>query len=131
MRIEDRDAVADVLVRLSQAWRAGRFDALEEVFHPDAVIAAPGAFDAPIRGREACIETYRGFLSAATITEYQEQPAWIGVWGSTATASFAWVIAWEDGEGVHCATGQDVLALAKSETGWQIVGRLLLEQART
>jgi ketosteroid isomerase-like protein len=127
----DHTAIATLLHRMSEAWRAGRFDTLEEIFHADMVIAAPGTFDARITGREACIQTYRDFAERATITAYQEEPVWIGVWGPTANASFGWQIAWDDETGAHTASGRDVLCLNKGDDGWRVVGRLMLEETRS
>jgi hypothetical protein len=126
----ERAQISDLLRTLTISWRTGDWAALEPIFHERMVIGAPGQTMTLIEGREACIETYRDFGERVVIETYSEDTAWIGVWGETAVASYAWDMTWTDDEGFHAANGQDVLTLAKERGGWRVVGRMLLETAR-
>ena len=58
------------ILRLNEAWQAGRFDELADFYHPDVVLLPPDAGE-PIRGREAVVGSYREFAEAATLIEFQ------------------------------------------------------------
>jgi ketosteroid isomerase-like protein len=128
---QDRNAITALLQDMTHAWRTGEYEGLVRLFHPHMVIAAPGLFEDRVVGREACIQTYRDFGERARITDYHEEEPWIGIWGPTATASYSWVMAWDDEDGASAAAGRDVLALNKGEDGWRIVGRLMIEETLT
>lgn len=127
----ERGLILDLIAEVGQAWRARRFEELSRYFHEAMVIGAPGQTLTLIQGREACIEAYRDLLDGAEIETYAEEPAWVGVWGATAVASYAWVMTFSDEDGAHAAAGNDVLTLAKGPHGWRVVGRMLLETSRT
>lgn len=127
---DERAIIADLLRKLTMAWRSADFAALEPIFHDRMVIGAPGQTMTLIEGRSACIDTYRDFVERVVIETYTEDPAWIGVWGDTAVASYSWDMTWTDDEGFHAASGQDVLTWSKDGGSWRVVGRMLLETAR-
>lgn len=54
---------------LNDAWQEGRFEDLARFYHPDVVLLPPDAGEL-IRGRDAVVQTYRAFESAATLHEF-------------------------------------------------------------
>lgn len=127
---QDQSVIAGMLAQVTAAWRSGAFEALAPLLHEHMVIAAPGVLEERVIGRDACIEVYRDFYDAASITAFEEETPFIAVWGHTAVASRTWAMTWDDAEGPHAATGQDVYALSRLEGEWRIVGRMLLETTR-
>ncbi len=130
MANDDREAIETLIGKMGELWRAGRIDALAEYFDENMVLAAPGQSARPIEGRDECLETYRDFLAGVRVTDYAIEDPWIAVWGATGVAVLPWMITWEDEDGVHGASGQDVFTLTKRDCGWRVVGRMLLEQTR-
>lgn len=124
---DERHAIEALLADMAAALREARFDALDHVFHEEVVIATAEVPEGLIVGRETVIEVYKAFVTGVKITEYQEEPPWVRVWGDAASAGFAWVLAWEDSDGAHAVYGQDIYALSKGPQGWRIVNRLLIE----
>ena len=73
------------LDRFSVAWQSLDEEALRGILHPDVVFVPPGG-QARAVGREACVDTYRHFLGAATVIHYKELDPAIDVFGATAVA---------------------------------------------
>ncbi|HKE18290.1 MAG TPA: nuclear transport factor 2 family protein [Kofleriaceae bacterium] len=118
-------AVRDVVARLTAAWRGERFEQIPDLLHEDVVFESPGLASRVV-GRAACADSYRQFMSAATVLEYVEHSLSIETWGATAVATTHCEMAWEmDGqsqrESVH-----DVLVLAERAGRWQVVWRTLV-----
>ncbi len=111
-----------LLERFSLAWQALDTEALRGVLHPDVVFVPPG-FAGKVRGRDACIETYRQFLEAARVTSYREPDTTIEIFGRTAVATVRWEMSWEMNGAAHAERGRDVLVLLADDPRWEIVWR--------
>jgi ketosteroid isomerase-like protein len=64
------ERIRALILRLNEAWQAGRFNELADFYHPDVVLLPPDAGE-PIRGRAAVVASYREFAEAATLIEFQ------------------------------------------------------------
>lgn len=120
----DETAVREVVAAISAAWRESRLDDLADLLHPEVVFVAPGFADR-LEGREACVDSYRAFLSGSTILEYEEGDPAIHVVADTAVSTARYRIAWEAGGVTDRETGHEVLVLARDAAGWRVVWRTL------
>lgn len=112
-----------LLERFSVAWQTLDEEALRGVLHPDCVFVPPGN-DAPRAvGRDACLDTYRHFLGAATVVSYRELDPAIDVFGNTAVAVVPWEMTWSMDGKEESGRGRDTLVLVSDGTRWQIVWR--------
>ena len=100
-------AVADLLTRISTAWRSRRFDDLARCFDENIVMAHSG-FSGRTEGRDQLVASYREFMDRATLTSYDERPPVIEVFGDTVIASYRWEMSWRDGTSANHAAGTDL-----------------------
>jgi ketosteroid isomerase-like protein len=120
-----KDEVAAAADAFSAAWRSGRLEALEGLVDPEVVFVQPGG-SSRIEGRAACIDSFRGFLAAATIERYQEGDRQIDVNGNTAVVTYRWTMAWRRAGQDHRESGRDLLVLGRRDGRWRITWRTLL-----
>jgi hypothetical protein len=114
---------------LNARWVEGRPEDLADFFHEDMVIIAPG-FKERIKGRKACVESYKGFSGQASIHDFKEVDPSIDVYGDTAVVSYGFEIIYEmDGETYH-ETGNDLFVLAHQGDRWRAVWRTLFPFAQ-
>jgi len=117
--------VRDVVARLTAAWRERRFEEMLDLLHEDVVFESPG-MSSRSQGRRACVDTYREFMSAATVLDYVEYDLTVHVWGATAVATTHCEMAWEMAGQSQREAGHDVLLLAHQAGRWQVVWRTLV-----
>lgn len=63
------DDVRQFIVNLQECWQAGEVDRIADFYHPGVVLLPPD-LGAAIRGRDAVVDSYRQFLSAATLERF-------------------------------------------------------------
>jgi uncharacterized protein (TIGR02246 family) len=124
----DRTTIRDVLRTINDAWRRGRVEELGEYFHPEAVIVAPG-FRKRAQGRDECMQSYKDFVAATKVTDYQESDMTVDIWGDTAVASYHYEIAWEVKGQPYRDSGRDVFVLRREGGKWLVVWRTLVPPA--
>lgn len=117
--------IRDLLIRLNAAWTQLRFADLEPLLHPEAVFVHPG-WSGRSEGREACVKSYREFMTKAKLTEFTTTDVMVDTWGTTAVAAYRFVIAWEEDGKPDRAQGQEAFVLARGPEGWRIVWRTLV-----
>ena len=120
--------IVEVLRGITAAWRAGRLEDLRAFYRPDVVFVQPG-LAVRLSGVEACLGSYRDFLSAATVHEYAEDEPTIDVFDRVAVATVRFTIDYELKSGRFHETGHDVLVLARDEADWRVQWRTLLPDA--
>ena len=111
-----------LLERFSVAWQALDLEALRGILHPSCIFVPPGGAARAV-GRDACVDTYRHFLGAATVVAYKEGEAQIDVFGTTAVAAVPWDMTWSIAGREETGKGRDLLVLLDDGTRWQIVWR--------
>jgi uncharacterized protein DUF4440 len=116
---------AEVLTALNEAWVSGRLEELEHLLHPRSVFVGPD-LTRLAEGRAACVASYRDFLAAATVHEFEERDARVDEYDSTAVVSYRYRISYESGDNQRDEEGREALVLAKAEHGWQIAWRQVL-----
>jgi hypothetical protein len=118
----------DVVRRLNEAWRTGRFERMPALFHEQAVIV-DAAHQPLAQGRTACVESYRGFVASAAVEEYAEEAPTIARFEGTAVVSYPFRIRYTIGGQSYHETGSDCLVLTHAPSGWLIVWRQLVWRA--
>jgi hypothetical protein len=116
--------VRQVVERLSECWRSGRLDQLDDCFHPDMVIVGPG-YQELARGRGACVASYREFLSTCTVRSYRESGMAVRQWGTVAVATYAWEMDYEQGGNLHREAGTDLFVFERQGGQWLAVWRAI------
>jgi hypothetical protein len=117
-----------VVQRLNEAWRTGRLEVLPALFHEHAVIVDATHQQLAI-GREACVESYRAFVTSTSVRAYAEETPTVDVWGCTAVVSYPFRIRYTVGERSYDEAGNDCLVLTRDTSGWQVVWRQLVWRA--
>ena len=126
--MNDTDRIKQTVSGITAAWRQGRIDALSRFYRPDVVFVQPG-FGGRVEGREACVESYRDFLTAATVHDYAEDAPRVDVFGDTAIAVTHFEIDYQLEDKRHRETGHDMLVLVREEGEWRVAWRTLLPSA--
>ncbi len=122
---QDHDTLRELLSAIRRAWTTGRTDELAPLFHKHMVMAPPG-MKQTVKGRDACVRSYRDFLTAARVVEYTQGNPSVESWGDTAVGSFGWEMAWEMGGQAFRESGHDVWVFARANGRWQAVWRTLI-----
>jgi hypothetical protein len=116
---------AEVVTAINRAWVSGRLGDLEPLLHPRAIIVGAD-LSRLAEGRDACIASYRDFLSAATVHEFQERDVRVEEYEGAAVVSYGYRIRYESGGERHQEEGREVLLLVRSVDGWQGAWRQVL-----
>jgi ketosteroid isomerase-like protein len=114
----------DFVRRLDAAWLNRRFEELEHYFHPDVVVVAPD-LTTRVAGREACIASYRDFMTTARVHSFDSRPAQVDLASSTAVAVTPYEIDYELSTGRWRGTGKEVLVLERDGNDWLVVWRYM------
>jgi hypothetical protein len=120
-----QDEAWDVVRRINQAWVLGRTEDLEALLHPSMVVVPPPPDDA-VRGRDACIESYREFALAARVLHFEELHPTVEVFGETAIATYDFAITYEADGTYTTERGREIFVLAREEGRWRAVWRTQL-----
>ncbi len=123
------ERIRGLMTELTRSWLGGELDALQKLFHENAVTVRPG-FNERAEGRENCIRGYTEFVRNAVLRRYDETDHHIDVCGTTAVATYHFDIAYEMGGREFHETGRDVLVLGLGKSGWQVVWRTVLPLSR-
>lgn len=119
------EEIRQVLRSINDAWIRGRLEELGQYFHEDMVITDHG-FQGGGSGREACVQSYKDFVSQATIHMVKESEHVIHVWGDTALATYAFEMEYEmNGKNYH-DTGRDLFVFTRTGKTWQAVWRTII-----
>ncbi len=121
---EPERGIRQVVERLDRAWQAGDFDVVAELFHPDAVMATPDFGDRLV-GRDACVDSYRGFTANATVHHFAIGTIDVDIVGESAVATYPYETVYEIETGTWKGTGRDLLVLRREGDMWRIVWRCL------
>ncbi len=99
------------------------------LFHDRAVIV-DSTHQRLSLGRDACVESYRQFVTAAKVEEYGEGEPTIDVFGAAAVVVYPFTIRYELNQHTYSETGSDCLVLERGgAAGWVVVWRQLVWRA--
>jgi ketosteroid isomerase-like protein len=90
----DTEEIGRLVRNINEAWKQGRAEQLHDFFHRDIVMVGPG-YQELLRGRAACVESYREFGANAKVHDHTESEMKINVWGGTAVCTYKWVMTYE------------------------------------
>jgi hypothetical protein len=120
-----QEEIKQILKKINEAWVSGHPEKLQDYFHADMVVAQLGIGRVGI-GRQACIQSYKDFVSRAIVREVKESDHSIDVWGDTAVASYTYEIDYEMNGKEHSDSGQDVFVFIRDKGKWLAVWRTLV-----
>jgi ketosteroid isomerase-like protein len=116
-------AEVERLVRdLNAAWREGRIEDLGRFFHERVAMAPPGGASRRV-GRERMVDSFREFLAAAKVHDFETLDLQVDLFGPTAVASLLFRIRYDMQGQAYDEKGQDVLVLNHDGDAWRIVWR--------
>jgi hypothetical protein len=124
----DEQLIRELIDRMNRAWLEGPIEelpaALDTCFHPAMVIRG-GDLQINAVGKEACIQSYIDFLSNAVVHRCMIDTPEIDIAGDSAMATYGWEMTYESEGQTYEEAGSDILALARSDTGWLITWRAM------
>lgn len=120
-----KEQIRRILKKINDAWVTGHPEALEDYFHQDMVIVRPG-FGARGTGRRACVESYREFISHATIHQFKESDHHIDLWGDTAVVTYRFQLEYQMAGEEHRDSGVDLFVFTREKGRWLAVWRTIL-----
>lgn len=120
-----QDEVWDVVRRINRAWVQRRTEDLESLLHAEIVVVPPSPAT-PVRGREACIESYREFALEARVLHFEELSPAVEVFGATAVAAYEFAITYELGGTWTTERGREIFVLTREGGAWLAVWRTQL-----
>ncbi len=119
------EEIRSLLEKVNQAWLNNQIEELENYFHRDIVIAQPG-LRAHARGRQACISSYKEFVSRTITRNFDTSGYIIDVWGKIAVVSYRFVMDYELQGVLHHDSGTDLFVLIREEEKWLVVWRTII-----
>jgi hypothetical protein len=122
-RGDERDDVAAALRRINDAWTRGQPDGAASDLHPE-VVFVPAGFAGQVEGPDAVIDSYREFMTDATVHDYTESDLDVRVWGEAAVATYRWEMDWEMEGERHAESGRDVIVFSRVAGRWLAAWRL-------
>jgi ketosteroid isomerase-like protein len=114
--------IVETIERINDAWRTGRVDDLRALFDPGMVIVGPG-YEPLARGADACVASYRDFLRASVVHDYQQSAVTVHEAGPVAVATSTWEMEYEQGGRRSHERGTDLFVLRQAGVGWLAVWR--------
>lgn len=111
--------------RLNAAWRLQQLDSLPPLFHERAVIV-DAAHQRLAVGRAACVESYRAFVTSATVEAYEAGPPTVDQFERSAAVTYPFEIRYTTQGKTYTEAGTDCLLLERSATDWVVVWRQLI-----
>ncbi|HEU5305453.1 MAG TPA: nuclear transport factor 2 family protein [Gemmatimonadales bacterium] len=117
-----------VVQRINTAWRTNQLEALPALFHEQAVIVDAGHRPLAV-GRAACVESYRAFVTSATVESYSEESPAVARFGATAVVSYPFQVSYTTGGLRYSEVGSDCLVLTRGAEGWVVVWRQVIWRA--
>ena len=124
--LADRQAVAEALRRINEAWLQGRPVDIGPLIHPEITFVVPG-FAGRIQGAESFIAGFDDFCRNARLHSFEESDNQVDVVGDTAMASFRFDMVYERDGTAYRATGRDLWIFARLGSDWRAVWRTMVE----
>lgn len=114
------------LSEFNRAWLERRYDDLDALFDDNVVIRGPG-FALIGRGRAACVESYRQFMSSADVSGFETSDEAVDTWGDTAAITYNWTITYSQGGAeAKRESGHEMLVFTLQGGRWKVVSRVIL-----
>ncbi|HEV7765945.1 MAG TPA: DUF4440 domain-containing protein [Thermoanaerobaculia bacterium] len=120
--MSDREQIKAVVAAITQAWLSKQYELIDDYLAADVVIAAPDS-DTRVIGREAYVQSFRDYDSAAVTDEFDAGNPLIDVIGDAAVALCPFRISYQLNGVTYRETGTEMLVLNRSSTGWLVIWR--------
>jgi len=108
----------------NRAWAAGAAHEVAKLFDEAAVVIAPG-LQGRVEGREAIVRSYEQYVHHSRTHSFEELEHSIDVFGDLAAVTYRFAVRYilngEDAEREE--TGQEVLMLRRTPSGWKALWR--------
>lgn len=115
-------AARELITRLNQAWQAGDMATVSTSYHPNAVLLPPD-LGPVIRGREAIVETYAEFNTAAVLRHFEVTDTQVFDFESSHAVHLKFTLAYEfDGTALE-DEGLDIYLTSPYANGLTVVWR--------
>ncbi|MFQ5770899.1 MAG: GNAT family N-acetyltransferase [bacterium] len=111
--------VEQLVRKLQNTWLENRVVDLAPFFDENVVLFSPGRTER-IVGNEAVIESYKQFLSASTVKNFQITNLHIDIFNTTAIAVLTWDISYELQDKTYDEKGHDIMILNESKSNWKM-----------
>jgi ketosteroid isomerase-like protein len=120
----DKKTIQEVLRKLIDCWHQKQYDRMGAYIADEVIIVPPGSSER-VRGREAYIQSYRDYDTAAHTTEFLPGEPQIDLFGDVAVVLFPFFIAYELNGISHREHGKEALLFKRAADSWQILWRTM------
>ena len=114
--------IETLINRINNDWMNDRIENLDQYFHKQVVMIVPGTYK-KITGREAMVDSYRGFTEEADVSDFQISDLQIDVFGDSAIALYTFRIKYRVETTNYDESGLEILVLKHYDERWKIVWR--------
>ncbi len=118
--LESELAVWETVRAMNRAWTSGRVEDIAEYFHPD-MVAVTQTDRERLVGKVACMDSWRRFISTATIHDWKEHDPIVQIFGNAAVVSYYYELACEIRGETAVLAGRDLLFLVKEGARWLVI----------
>jgi uncharacterized protein (TIGR02246 family) len=121
---DEQHEIWELVRRSNKAWTGGAEHEVANLFDENAVCVAPG-LQGRIEGREAIVRSYEQYVHHARTHSFEELEHSIDVFGDLAAVTYRFAVRYtlngEDADREE--TGQEVLVLRRTPSGWRALWR--------
>jgi len=121
---DEQREIWELVRRSNKAWTGGAEHEVANLFDENAVGVAPG-LEGRIEGREAIVRSYEQYVHHARTHSFEELEHSIDVFGDVAAVAYRFAVRYtlngEDADREE--TGQEVLVLRRTPSGWKALWR--------
>lgn len=111
---------------INAVWFEQQYDQFVRLFHQDIVFNSPD-FSRQIKGREACVQSYRDFMRLATIDFFQAQSPQIDQSETTAVVKVPFEMHYRINEKNLREKGMDIFVCTDFQDRWVAVWRYMVQ----
>ncbi|RPI18609.1 MAG: nuclear transport factor 2 family protein [Ignavibacteriae bacterium] len=122
---EEQSLLWEIVQQINDAWVNNKTEEIAVYFHPDITITGADLHEI-MSGRDACVASYKDFVSNSVVNDYKESDPVINVFGSTAIVSYQFDIIYKMNEKTYSETGRDLFVFNKENDKWLAVWRTLV-----
>jgi uncharacterized protein (TIGR02246 family) len=122
---DEQREIWEVVRRSNRAWVAGAAHEVANLFDENAVVIAPG-LQGRVEGREAIVRSYEQYIHHARTHSFEELEHSIDVFGDMAAVTYRFAVRYtlNDEDADREETGQEVLLLRRTPSGWTALWRM-------
>ncbi len=123
---DDIEYLEQLMKAINEAWLQQQFDRFDLYFHEEIVFNSPD-FSRQIKGRDACVQSYRDFMRLATIDFFQTQSPQIDQSETTAVVKVPFEMHYRINEKNFREKGLDIFVCTDFQDRWVAVWRYMVQ----